>query len=211
MTTETRQYIDLDGKGDESIFIPGFDDPLEWEAKQTSQVQRGGGCCAGPQPIQGEQMNEQNMEKFYQETEENLDKEEGQNEEPQTPQIEFVDKSPQKKEAVEVTENQKFTTFAGEPQFNQSVENTPNKLQEPEVIHQQVQNIEQDIPQGQVSGGANYENLGNSHFDRRDRMDQALMKSGYGRIGGASAGHYRQSYRKYSHPNSRDEDFCTLI
>jgi len=28
-----REYIDLEGQGDESIFIEGFDDPIEWREK----------------------------------------------------------------------------------------------------------------------------------------------------------------------------------
>jgi hypothetical protein len=48
-----------------------------------------------------------------------------------------------------------------------------------------------------------------SHFDEIN--ESGMQKSGYGRIGGAKVGHYRQSYRKYHHPNGRNEEFCNLI
>lgn len=219
MATQVREYIDLDKKGDESVFIPGFDDPLEWEAHQKEQQAKRGGCCAGPQPIQGEEMNEQNLEKFY--TEEGQDNSEDEQEEA----VKQIEIAPQKKESQRIvvkqspprlssSRNDKFDTFAGNPEFNKSQDHTPvKKLQDPEVIHKQVEDIQNQDGQLQVSqDGMTYDNLSNSHFDRRDQMDQAsAQKSGYGRIGGAHIGHNRRSYRNYAHPGARDEQFCNLI
>lgn len=92
-------YIDLNGKGDDSIFIEGLDDPEEWKAKQEALQSRGGGCCAGPQPIQNENFNEQNLEKLYKDAEESFKEEET-----NSPVVEFVEETPQKRETVEISE-----------------------------------------------------------------------------------------------------------
>jgi hypothetical protein len=102
MSAKGKEYIDLNQDGDESIFIPGYDDPVEWEAKRQMMINNGAGCCAA-QPIQGETKTEQNMEKFYAEQESQISSQhESAQEEGQT--AIQIDPVPQKKETTSTNE-----------------------------------------------------------------------------------------------------------
>ena len=68
MKNKEKEYIDLAIKSTEDVFIPGLDDPVEWEAKKKQKEvfkNHKGGCCIGNQTIKQEEKHEQNLAQTY--------------------------------------------------------------------------------------------------------------------------------------------------